>query len=61
MRYLSIIVSSFLLCGCATLPELYRTAESIANDDAVTVLVDKDAFQKSTDVEVNVKVTPVKQ
>ncbi len=61
MRYCSFLILSFLLCGCATLPELYRTAESIANDDAITVMVDKDAFQKSTDVEVNVKVTPVKQ
>jgi hypothetical protein len=60
MRYFSTLVASFLLYGCAALPELAHTVENIANDDAITVKVDKDAFQKSTDVEVSVKVNPIK-
>lgn len=60
MRHFANFFLSIVLCGCAALPELAHTVENIANDDAITIKVDKDAFQKSTDVEVSVKVNPVK-
>jgi hypothetical protein len=38
------------------MPELFKTVDDIATDDAVTIKVDKDAFQKNTDVHVIVDV-----
>ena len=45
-----------LLTSCATMPELYKTLDDIATDDAITVKVDRDAFQKDTDVHVRVDI-----
>lgn len=45
-----------LLPCCATLPELYKTVDDISTDDAITVKVDRDAFQKDTDVHVRVDI-----
>jgi len=45
-----------MLTSCATLPELYKSIDDIATDDAITVKVDRDAFQKDTDVHVRVDI-----
>lgn len=57
MRYILPLSLIFLLTSCAALPQLFNSVEKIATDDAITVKVDKDAFQKDTDVKVNVEVT----
>jgi len=53
---MKLIVTLLLLSSCATLPELYKTVDDIATDDAITVKVDRDAFQKDTDVHVRVDI-----
>lgn len=45
-----------LLTGCAAMPELFKAVDDIATDTAVKVEVDKEAFQKDTDVSVSVEV-----
>lgn len=57
MRYLSLMSLIFFLSSCTSLPQMFDTVEKIATDDAITVKVDKDAFQKDTDVKVHVEVT----
>ena len=65
MRYLSLMSLIFFLSSCTALPQMFDSVEKIATDDAITVKVDKDAFQKDTDVKVHVEVTnkepPVKE
>lgn len=47
----------FLLTGCAAmLPELFKAVDDIATDTAVKVEIDKEAFQKDTDVTVSIEV-----
>jgi starvation-inducible outer membrane lipoprotein len=50
------IVMLTLITACTSLPQLYQTAEDIANNDCITIKVDKDAFQKDTNVDVMVQV-----
>lgn len=38
------------------MPELFKAVEDIATDTAVKVEIDKEAFQKDTDVTVSVEV-----
>jgi hypothetical protein len=45
-----------LLTGCAAMPELFKAVEDIATDTAVKVEIDKEAFQKDTDVTVAIEV-----
>lgn len=51
---LSLLVILFLTTSCT--PELFKAAEDVLTDDAITVKVDKDAFQRDTDVKVNIEV-----
>ncbi|CDZ81842.1 hypothetical protein BN1013_02378 [Candidatus Rubidus massiliensis] len=53
--YLLISLAS-LLTGCAAMPELFKAVDDIATDTAIKVEVDKEAFQKDTDVSVAVEV-----
>lgn len=46
----------FMLTGCQYLPDIAKTVDDIATDDAISVYVDKDAFQKETDVHVKVDI-----
>ena len=46
----------FMLTGCQNIPEIAKTIDDIATDDAISVYVDKDAFQKETDVHVIVDI-----
>lgn len=46
-----------MLTGCsAMMPELFKTIDDIATDDAITVQVDRDAIKKDTDVHILVDV-----
>lgn len=56
MKYISLCGTFILLTGCASLPDLFKTVDDIATDDAITVKVDRDAIQKDTDVQINVTV-----
>ncbi len=49
-------IGLLILSACATLPDLYKSIDDISTDDAITIKVDKDAFQKDTDVSVSVKI-----
>jgi len=51
-----ILVSLLAMFLPACTPEFFKTADDILTNDAITVQVDKDAFQKDTDVRVNVEV-----
>jgi starvation-inducible outer membrane lipoprotein len=48
---------SLLLVSCNAMPEFFKAAEDVMTDDCVTIKVDRDAFQKDTDVEISLKVT----
>jgi len=45
-----------MLVSCNTLPQLYQAAEDIANDDALQVIISREAIQKQTDVNITVEV-----
>ena len=51
-----IFLLSSLLTSCTALAPWAQTIDDIATDDCVTIKVDRDAFQKDTDVEISVKV-----
>ncbi len=43
--------------GCAqALPGAIATVDDIATQDAVTLVIDKEAFQKNTDVKISIEV-----
>ena len=46
-----------LLTGCAQmLPGLFSAVEDIETQEAITLTVDKEAFQKDTDVKISIEV-----
>lgn len=45
-----------ILTSCSSLPALYQDVEEIATDDAVQVIVSREAITKGTDLDVNVTV-----
>lgn len=57
MHFLFLSLISLIISGCSALPQLAQTVDDIATDDAITVKVDRDAFQKGTNVKVTVDVT----
>lgn len=55
---ISCAVLSMLLTGCAQLlPGLFSAVEDIETQEAITLTVDKEAFQKDTDVKISIEVT----
>lgn len=46
----------FILTSCSALPYLADDVEKIADDNAVTVKVNKEAMQKDTDVKISIDV-----
>lgn len=51
------LISIPLFCGVAACtPEFYKAAEDIATDGVIQIQMDKEAFDKNTDVEINVRV-----
>jgi hypothetical protein len=51
-----LVIVATMLSSCQYLPQVADDIEKIANNDAIIVKVDKDAFQKDTDVDVSVSV-----
>lgn len=46
-----------LLISCSPLtPEIFKTIDDIATDDAISIQVDRNAFKKNTDVHITVDV-----
>ena len=43
-----------LIGSCS--PEMYKTIEDIATQDAIVVSVDREAFQKDTDIHIAIDV-----
>ena len=57
-NFISLVVLSMLLTGCAQLlPGLFSAVEDIETQEAITLTVDKEAFQKDTDVKISIEVT----
>ena len=55
---ISFVALSMLLTGCAQLlPGLFSAVEDIETQEAITLTVDKEAFQKDTDVKISIEVT----
>jgi starvation-inducible outer membrane lipoprotein len=43
----------FLLSGCAALPQLYQSMEDIADDDAIKIIMSKEAIQKQSNISIS--------
>ncbi len=56
MRKFILLPLLVLLAGCQALPQLYQAVEDIANDEAIEVMVSREAISKQTDVTVTVDV-----
>lgn len=50
------LLTTLCLSSCGAMPELFKSVEEIATDDAITVKVDRDCFQKDTDVHIRIDV-----
>lgn len=50
------IILLILMTSCNTLPQLYQTAEDIINDEAIEVIISREAIQRQTDITVSVDV-----
>ena len=46
----------FLLTSCNTLPQLYQAAESIANDEAIEIMISREAMKKKSDINIVINV-----
>ncbi len=44
------------MSSCSALPQFYQAVEDIANDEAIEVMVSREAIQKQTDITVSVEV-----
>lgn len=47
---------TLLLTSCTYVPDIAKSVESIATDDAITVKVDRDAIKNDTDVHIKIDV-----
>ena len=57
MKFLISVLGSATLVGCsAMMPDMFKTIDDIATDDAILVQVDRDAIKKDTDVHILVDV-----
>lgn len=57
INHFSLFAILIFLNSCAAMmPDMFKTLDDIATDDAITVKVDRDAFKKDTDVHVLVDV-----
>lgn len=57
MKFLISLIAGIMLTGCsAMMPDMFKTIDDIATDDAITVQVDRDAIKKDTDVHIIVDV-----
>lgn len=53
MKTLISVAFATLLVGCSSIiPDMMKTIDSVATEDAITIQVDRDALNKDTDVHV---------
>lgn len=52
---LCICVAPFVTC-CNVIPQLAQSAEDIANDDVLSIEIDKGAIVNSTDIDIDVRI-----
>ena len=50
------LISLIFPLGCNALPQLYQTAEDIANDDAIDITISREALNKGTDLNITIDV-----
>jgi|GEM_PF-1442124 hypothetical protein len=56
-HFISLSILSLVLSGCSQmLPGLFSAIEDIETQEAISLTVDKEAFQKDTDVKISVEV-----
>lgn len=53
---IKILLILFLFISCGSLPKLYQTAEDIANDEAVEIVISREAIQKQTDITISIDI-----
>lgn len=52
------LISIIGLCGsCQALPQLFQAAEDIETQQAINIVIDKEALQKDTDLSITIDVT----
>ena len=51
-----LIISAIFLASCNTLPQLYQSAEDIANDDAIDITISREVLNKGTDLNITIDV-----
>lgn len=58
---LRMLTALALLTGCQYLPQIGQNLEDIANDDVISVEVNKGAIQRGSDVHLNLDITNTKE
>jgi hypothetical protein len=53
---LSWLLISFVFSGCSAMPEFSKAVEDIETQEAIKVIVDKECFQKDTDLQILIDV-----
>ena len=56
MKYTLFSIMLLFLTSCGTLPQLYQSLEDVANDDAIDIMISREAISKETDVEIVITV-----
>lgn len=58
VKQLNILLICFLFTfySCGTLPKLYQAAEDIADDDAINIMISREAIQKKTDINISLEI-----
>lgn len=55
MRFI-VLITLPLLSACGAWTQLFQSVEDIANDDAITVMVSREAIGKQTDVSIDIQI-----
>ena len=55
MKHMVFFPFMFLM-SCNTLPQLYQAAEDVADDNAVKVIISREAINKETDIGITIDV-----
>lgn len=58
MKIVSFLVAGLsLLTGCSAMPQLFSTAEEVLDDDAIKIVISREAImQEDSDIHVNAEV-----
>jgi hypothetical protein len=56
MHHIYFLFIAVIFVSCNALPQLYQAVEDIADDNAVQIILSKEAIQKQTDLDISVSV-----